>query len=314
MRLDSFMETAREVVKSYGNAGVELKHAVPEREERLFVIPFGDPSDETNYVSRIYTGEDAPGYLTGVLWLNTTDLTPEFKTIANVGDKQNMISRLFMLSKNKNAQWYRELGYVGTRTEERQAIAAKQFNEEAYKGVYPHGTFFDGNLVMPQIWHNIPLIEIEMVEKAGEMEYIPINLVWLKLKPNQFKDFCAAFAGLKTSPKDYGLQWKLVTIANSGEGTSRYSFSRGEGSLPEGQRIEFKEFSKQIEEHVFNFYRNLYVNQHDSNVDNAEAVQKYLLSITEFSSWEAFVSAYSLSARPVDGSKLKKAGSLTLPA
>lgn len=319
MNFGDLMDSTVVLEKDYGSAGLELKELVKANETRTFVIPFGafnkgQDDDNGNYSSaNLYTGKDCPAYSSGQLWMSVQDLNDTFKEVAGISEKQTVTTRLFITPPAK-ATWYHDLGYVSTGVEERELRANGLINDESWQRVVRNTkmNLYPGNAVMPQAWHNLPLIEVMIDDVGGEKVYTPITLVWLKLKPQQFDNFRSTFAGLKTAP-DPSIQWKVIEIHNSGEGMDRYSFTRLEYmELPESQREEFSGYREEVETAAQTFFTNLVKNQHGGDVTSDDNVRNYLLSITTFKKWDEFVAANNIRTRPVDGNTVEKVSSLRI--
>lgn len=305
-----------------GYNGAELKNLVPNKNDsRTFMIPFG--TDDRSYPDgetfvHLY---ELPGYNIIQFWMNVSDLNDAAKSVlVREGSKSSMFTRQFLgASKTTFKEWWLDLGYVSTAKEERDL--ADVITNDSWRRVYHDSNkvqFYAGNAVMPQIWHNVPLVEVIISGKGKDKTYALGNPVWLKLKPNQLEDFVKVFVGIDEPP----ITNRMVILHNSGEGMNRYSWSRLEGLAPEALWEPAQAARKLVEERIENLLTSIYENNHGGVAPTAnnpeqdeisnDNVRNYLLSITNFDTWDEFVEAYNIRAEPLTASELEDLGEFTL--
>lgn len=329
MSLDlNFMEEAAPTVSSTieqgpGYNGAELKNLVPNKNDsRTFIIPFGTDMELSYPDGETFDPKhELPGYNIIQFWMNVSDLNDAAKSVLiREGSKSSMFTRQFLgASKTTGNEWWLDLGYVSTAKEEREL--ADVITNESWRRVYHDSSkvqFYAGNAVMPQVWHNIPLVEVIIDGKGKNKTYSLGNAVWMKLKPNQLEDFMKVFVGLDEPP----ITNRMVLLHNSGEGMNRYSWSRLEGTAPEELWEPVQEARKMVEERITNLLTSIYENNHGSVAPTAnnptqdkksnDNVRAYLLSITNFDTWDEFVEAYNIRAEPLTASELEDLGEFAL--
>lgn len=309
MKLDFMQESTGSagvsIFDGAGHDGAELKDMLPrDNPNRVFVIPFGGNESDYNADDSLKIKDVIPGYTIIKYWMNVDDLNPAAKEV--IKPRGKMFSRLFLGANGPTGnEWWRDLGFNYSFADEKKVIDSGMLSAETWKSVYPNGKFFNGSSVLPQVWHNFPLVEVIFSGKGKDKTVSLGEVVWAKMKLNQVESMLAAFMGLD----DPILQWRYVIMNNSWTGTDRYSFSRADGVLPEELRETCLKGVDAVNDRVTQLFKTIFEVQHGGvapTTDNLaqdkksnENVKKFLLGITNFDSWDEYVEHYRILAEPL---------------
>lgn len=322
MDLNSFVDSdvVRDVETNYGfdMMGVELKHLLKESGNEI-VIAYGWGKNPENYSDKDdeYDGKDIPIINTTELWQNTSELTPDAAVRQGKTDKDFSFSTTFLASgKDAGGEWYKDLGYNSTRSEEEDALSEGVITESSYiarRG----GRWFNGNSVIKQKWYYVPAV-ILSYEKVGKTRQFTVEqAVWLKLKASargQSGDLMKALATFKER-NDTSVYGGLIRIERDG---NFYNMSAvaSDVQMDDETRELVEEYLETVTNFIGTRIKTIFEERHDSHPMTASnrkeyeasnnAVREFLTTRTaDCETWEDFVQMYNIFANPIDISNLE---------